>query len=570
MNHDALVKAVIVLNRMRILSRFRSRHAQSSRTKSKAPLLRRLGTATELLRNSSTCSSRVQDLARDINNLQKEFDYIEAMDSLDAQSSRLEEHLLGLVKSIHSILLQYEDDLKLIPPTPGIWSGNATEALIERLRKVSHYIKACDDLLRAARRYGIFSRIAVEFVDLQQHGKRVSLDAPSDIHEIIQASCTRETLSRVASCCGKSISDAKEHIKARLGQTSRLHAEIQLALYYEQEGRPLRPRVICSNKSACYLCHLLLQIHGQYYIPSTHGRLYDTWKWPMPTQLPNITGRGKAKTNLQWLLPEFSSAIDRKIQECLAKARKVKRMEPMESRVNLLAAMTPSVLSYHSRNSGRLCDAEMDEVFGAHVNGILTNEDKGHETSNKNANPILELMPSAQTPPPQIHTRVAESTSCERRLEPTIRQQSSEDSLPSLLRKVSIQDSSFHETILGSDGLQRVPLRLQKGEFVSHSLDQENRVLLIHAPGLHVTLEYDASLDREGQMNNRTPPGQGKSFQIEAQCLSFSKYPCGNLSHVVDLDQGSWVEKVAQEGVLLSTEGLLLRRRSTLLRLRVQ
>jgi hypothetical protein len=91
------------------------------------------------------------------------------MDTLEAWSSRSEKCLLGLVKSIHSILRQHELDLKLIPYTLDLWSGNATESLIDRLGKLSQYVKTCDELLRAARRYRILSNIAVEF--LQQGGR---------------------------------------------------------------------------------------------------------------------------------------------------------------------------------------------------------------------------------------------------------------------------------------------------------------------------------------------------------------------------------------------------------------
>lgn len=81
---------------------------------------------------------------------------------------------------------------------------------------------------------------------------------------------------------------------------------------------------------------LLLQIHGQYHIPSTHGKLYDTWKWPAPTQLPSHRG---AKIDLQRLLPKFSDAIDRNIRECLNAARAVRRINPLESRVDMLAVI---------------------------------------------------------------------------------------------------------------------------------------------------------------------------------------------------------------------------------------
>lgn len=176
-------------------------------------MLRRLRTAKELLRGSSICTIRAQSLADDVDDLQRQFDRLEDMDTLEARSFRSEERLLGPVKGIQSILLQYEPDLKFIPYTPGLWSGNATESLIDRLRKISQYVKTCDEFLRAARRYRIFSNIAVEFVNLQQGGMRLSVGAASDIDEIIKASCTRETLSRILSRCHKSILNIQESIK---------------------------------------------------------------------------------------------------------------------------------------------------------------------------------------------------------------------------------------------------------------------------------------------------------------------------------------------------------------------
>lgn len=174
------------------------------------------------------------------------------MESLEARSSRAEELLLGLIKCIHSILLKYEQDFKLVPNTPGAWNTPATESLIYRLKNLSQYVKACEELLRAARRYKVFSNIDVDFVGLQQGGKRVSMGVVVDSNEVIDASCTTETLSKVSNhYCHKSVSSTRESIKLKLSETSRLHAEVQLVLYYEQDDILLRPRVICSSKSVC-------------------------------------------------------------------------------------------------------------------------------------------------------------------------------------------------------------------------------------------------------------------------------------------------------------------------------
>ena len=389
----------MALKHGRILSRIQSRHVASWRAKGKAPLLRRLTTAKELLRGSLICTIRAQSLVDDVDDLQRQFDRLEDMDTLEARSFRLEERLLGLVKGIQSILLQYEPDLKLIPYTPGLWNGNATESLTDRLRKISRSVKACDEFLRAARRYRIFSNIAVEFVNLQQGGRRLSVGATSDIDEIIEASCTRETLSKILSRCHKSILNIQESIKARLRETSRSHIEVQLVLYYEHDARLLRPPNMLNLKRLLSV-PLLLQIHGQYHIPSTHGKLYDTWKWPAPTQLPSHSG---AKIDLQRLLPKFGDAIDRNIRECLNAARAVRRINPLESRVDMLAVITPSILSSISRHSRSVRSrATLHQELQGDVD--IAPPDKGDADDEFLTSSTMTVKPSSQPSGPRVDT----------------------------------------------------------------------------------------------------------------------------------------------------------------------
>jgi hypothetical protein len=464
-----------------------------------------------LLWNASICNTRIRSLASDVERLENQFDQLEAMDSLEARSAKSEVHILHLVKGIHSIFIRYEQDLKLVPNADGRWTGNATEALLDRLRKISQYVKACEELLRAARRYRIFSNINVQFVDLQQVGRRLSLDAASDANDIIEANCARETLSKVSNHRNISISDTMESIKAQLTEKSRLHAEIQLILNYQQDFGLLRPRVLCSSKSACYLCQLLITLHGQYYIPSTHGKLYDTWKWPTPMQLPDSSGRGGENIELQPLLSQFIDAIDRKLQHYLGNASLTRRFHPLESRVDLRSAMSPSIPSYelwHSIRSG-----------ATHHQRIETNSEDTEETSS--------------------------STSKE-----TVRG-------PAPLSQTWSLPVNTHE--IRSQGLRQTlqPLCLRKGENASHSFNMENSYLEVHVPGLHVGFQYDAS------------PSQGSSLHLEIECFPASTQ-CNemNLSCAMDLEELHFMEKPIPEGLLFSEKGLLLKGKSTLLCLR--
>ncbi|KAI0835926.1 hypothetical protein F5Y06DRAFT_305549 [Hypoxylon sp. FL0890] len=56
-----------------------------------------------------------------------------------------------------------------------------------------------------------------------------------------------------------------------------VHAEVQLILYYEQHTMERPPRAIGCSKSACFLCHSLIQKLGRYCISHSHGHLYHKW-----------------------------------------------------------------------------------------------------------------------------------------------------------------------------------------------------------------------------------------------------------------------------------------------------
>ena len=68
------------------------------------------------------------------------------------------------------------------------------------------------------------------------------------------------------------------------GQRARclVHAEMQIVAFYGKicNTSALVPRVIGASKSACYLCNLFIQLHGQFFITKTHGHLYERWNYP--------------------------------------------------------------------------------------------------------------------------------------------------------------------------------------------------------------------------------------------------------------------------------------------------
>jgi hypothetical protein len=381
----------------------------------------------------------------------------------------------------------------------------------------------CEELLKAARRYEVFTDIVVDFVNLQQSGKRLS---STRVDEVINASYIANALPRVSIHRRESPEVTKGLIEARLLERSRLHAELQLVLFYEQHGTLLRPRVICSSKRACYLCNLFVKLHGAYHIPETHGRLYSSWRWPESS----LIAENGTQVSLDWILPAFSNAIELKIQHDLSLARLPARIEPFESTVDLVKAMTPSIQSHNTRR------------IPSPLSGDLRNEDDGtsYGTSRTGRNRSRQL-----------------SSLSERR----------QSRLVSPSGRTVKPSSSSSSTLTCIADTQTQPLFIKEGDTISHSFSMGNTSLQVYSRHLHVSLQYEIS--SAPVRNLDAPYTQNRHLQMEVECLSSSTHEDQNSSFsFLDLQDCDWVEKEGLESALFSTEGLLLKQHTTLIRLR--
>lgn len=130
-----------------------------------------------------------------------------------------------------------------------------------------------------------------------------------------------------------------------------VHAEVQLAVYYDLLHQPCRgahahiecsnlvprrPRVIGTSKWLCYLCYLFLRCHGCYMPANTHGRLYDQWT------VPDLAEYGdEMRTRYRSILEAMDRAILEETNHTgsgeAEDSNLVRwRAEPMTSRQNLL------------------------------------------------------------------------------------------------------------------------------------------------------------------------------------------------------------------------------------------
>jgi hypothetical protein len=99
-----------------------------------------------------------------------------------------------------------------------------------------------------------------------------------------------------------------------------------------------------------------------------------------------------------------------------------------------------------------------------------------------------------------------------------------------------------------------------------HSFNVENELLRVQVPGLHVCFQYDVSPARGIQPEQKIWQA---AVRLELECLSPScQIRDATQARAIDLEEGDWTEKSVLDGALFSEDGLLLKRRSTLLRLR--
>lgn len=162
------------------------------------------------------------------------------------------------------------------------------EAVLNMIRKVGNYKRAATTLVKLARRYECIRQANTILVVLDSSAlvqrtptPRPSLSAMLDkLKAHHGTSWNTEKVVRELSCYLGSESKCYESQIDPLMRHPRVHAEMQLIWYLDQHKVPTPPRVIASNKDACYLCNAFIAFHGKYSIPRTHGRIYPGWRLP--------------------------------------------------------------------------------------------------------------------------------------------------------------------------------------------------------------------------------------------------------------------------------------------------
>lgn len=274
---DALLHSIVTLNFGRILCRLQSKHArwQGNFRKMKArrvPIPKQFLDALTSGRTSLATNLQVE---RIIQTLTVIFNLLERGPSPkmppDTSSVTL---LSNIVRCVYC--LWRTSDCRTVISRPVLW---------KQISKIARYVTVMFSLVEQRSKFSWIGSLRVEPVKLEplmlpmlpkNYGKiKESVSQLS-----VPANIVQQLPGRVRSLEGHKGKSPDVMFVDLVKIKCAVHAEIQLVFHYELCRKSTLPRVILATKSPCFLCTLFLTLHGQYHIPTSHGRLYEKWTFP--------------------------------------------------------------------------------------------------------------------------------------------------------------------------------------------------------------------------------------------------------------------------------------------------
>ncbi len=321
------------------------------KARTKQPIINSLAEALEKLRVLGTIPAEaIQGLKLIIDDLMTQFHAVERMDKIRARSQEADYILRSILRSSAHLNKEYQLDniLGTIPQDDTSFPDNRKMSLVEGFCKLSRYITLGPYLLRLARRFTVFRDIIVRCVRIEPtvpsglHNARGMPQGLLQQHLQHRTPARKKTIERFKRRLGGNLADIQAELQIKSRSSKRIHAEIQLLFYYEQQAQTsLRPRVICATKNACYLCNAFLTLHNRFYTPKTHGKLYPQWT------LPTLSALSLSRTRLRELedlYTQFHLCIEQKVHSCLGKVSLAHHYDN-ESRILSIHSLTASEVS---------------------------------------------------------------------------------------------------------------------------------------------------------------------------------------------------------------------------------
>lgn len=289
--------------------------------------------------------SRLYDLAEDLFDLSAGLNSSRPPNFDVSSDPTLDPTLVSILRTTSDISKNYKCDIQeILGSIPNQEMDPSTkEHLTTRLEFLGHYLPTASRLLKYARRFSHFKAIHVQPVFI----------APIDLVSQISATDTLTTQPLGPSSVLNATPVFQESENSILNREIRarnykVHAEVQLLMHYESKRDVrYRPRVLKSSKDACFLCDLFIKAHGKFYIPKTHGKVYDLWILP---SFDRIDINEVRRAQLVTVVEKFNTNLE----ELLQRDRGIKKPKLKDPRESGIFSLVPSTIQAPAASEGTL------------------------------------------------------------------------------------------------------------------------------------------------------------------------------------------------------------------------
>lgn len=558
-------------------------------------LLRRLGLDTpSQIFQMTTAGHLAEALAHFANNYKRAAQTYENVYALSRKLSNLARPLLHQdlcsTASLLSILMTFSDlwgnhhlDIRSIfsQVTNRQMDPSRKEHLELRLAHLGRYVPAAKRLLKYARQFPIFLSVRVRPVyvaplNLSPYTKGIPavsatgilnrhIHRSKDVKNQEVTSALQQVLHRrpkkSLAAWQKDIRDQVVHYQSLGGY--RVHAEIQLVMEYaRQDDVKHPPRVLKSSKSACFLCNMFIKIHGKWYTPKTHGKLYSRWMFPA---LDGLGLAKKRRREMADVVARFEKAIEQEILRVAVEGAN-RLNNPRESDIFSLAASTAHSASASGSTTTEIADEPHDGLFKSEIAGVDAKEGmaKGR-LSMASSTTSLEETSSLSTPSEagngprsreDLHNAdpLASPITPQTPTLPT-RQTSKFDTLPKehpheIAQSVSRDDFAATPTV-----------NLEPGLSYPWLFTQGRSAIRFHTTSIHLEVSQAEAASIAARSSLNSPDQKGCHIGLTATWLDSDKGKEILMQYrdsIVEL-QGEWWKLEPEEGILFGVSGLLFR-----------
>ncbi len=544
------------------------------RARAKQPIINSLATAVQKLRVQDSLPAEKQaGLELIMQDLLTHFGEVEDLDETQARSQKADNYLLSILHCCNRLVTEYNLDyiLSTIPRDDLSFPESRKMGLVERFSKLSRYISLGPYLLQLAQRFPVFRNIIVHCAEVPSTvpnsvpNKAAGQMTQGLLQQYLQrpnSSTRRKTIKRFERHLGANLVAVQADIRRKSLGSKRVHAEMQLLFYYEQQPQTqLRPRVICASKNACYLCNAFLTLHNQFYTPKTHGKLYPQWTLPNPSTLPLSANRLR---ELKDLYRRFHICLEQKIFSCLGTVSLTHTYYDNESRILNIRSLTASGISVAEDPGEGPSPSNPGSLSGpSNPNVMVSTEPLCNNSDDRGLVEGSPIAPDSLTQN-NIHEQESHHSACH----PPAFQPTTAEPTPVNSEKVE----TLPDILLTTLPRLLEPNHLVPGHPIRSFISSSSPPTRFHTSRIHAELSYDTvsamtSVDSLEQRDSNVYATE-RGVEVHALWLvADDAETIGRAPGVVDLT-ADWIYSKVDEG-LCAPKGLMLRKGRDVLKLSV-